>query len=140
MDRLTKDKRSWNMSRIPSKNTIPEKVVRSALFHHGLRFRINKKDLPGKPDIVLAKHKTVIFVNGCFWHGHQNCKKANYPKSNTDFWIKKIENNIKRDEKVAIELRNLGWKVYIVWECQTEDKDILNRIIYAIFSLDCERK
>lgn len=128
------------MSRIPSKNTIPEKTVRSALFRQGFRFRINKKGLPGKPDIVLAKYKTIIFVNGCFWHGHQNCKKAGYPKSNTDFWKNKIENNIKRDEKEVFELKKLGWRVYVIWECQTEEIEVLNKIINSIFSLDYERK
>lgn len=123
-DHLSSSHRSWNMSRIHSKNTKPEKIVRSMLFSMGFRFRINRKDLPGKPDIVLPRYKTVIFVHGCFWHRH-NCKDATMPKSNTDFWEKKFSANVERDKKVKYELAALGWKVITVWECELKDLEIL---------------
>jgi len=112
------------MSRIHSKNTKPEKIVRSMLFSMGFRFRINRKDLPGKPDVVLPKYKTVIFVHGCFWHRH-NCKDTTMPKSNTDFWEKKFSANVERDQRVKSELAALGWKVITVWECELKDLEIL---------------
>ncbi len=123
-DHLSPSHRSWNMSRIHSKNTKPEKIVRSMLFSMGFRFRINRKDLPGKPDIVLPRYKTVIFVHGCFWHRH-NCKDATMPKSNTDFWEKKFSANVERDQRVKSELAALGWKVITVWECELKDLEIL---------------
>ncbi|MES0491809.1 MAG: DNA mismatch endonuclease Vsr, partial [Leptospirales bacterium] len=95
-DLLSKEKRSWNMSRIQGKNTKPELIVRSYLHSLGYRFRIHRKDLPGKPDIVLTKYKLVIFVHGCYWHRHKNCKLAYTPKSNVDFWLKKFDENIVR--------------------------------------------
>jgi DNA mismatch endonuclease (patch repair protein) len=112
------------MSKVRSKNTKPEKIVRSMLFSMGFRFRINRKDLPGRPDIVLPRYKTVIFVHGCFWHRH-NCKDATMPKSNTDFWEKKFSANVERDKKVKSELVALGWKVITVWECELKDLEIL---------------
>jgi DNA mismatch endonuclease, patch repair protein len=121
MDRLTPEKRSWNMSRIRSKNTKPEKAVRSLLHKSGYRFRIHRKDLPGNPDIVLPKFKTVVFVHGCFWHRHENCKYAYTPKSRQEFWKKKFEVNIKRDLKNRNELECLGWKVVIIWECELKN-------------------
>ena len=113
MDKLTKEQRSINMSHIRGKNTSLEITVRKRLFADGFRYRINVPDLPGKPDIVLPKYRTVIFVNGCFWHRH-NCKRATIPKTNTDYWIKKFENNVKNDEKNYALLRNLGWHVIVV--------------------------
>ena len=123
-DHISPSHRSWNMSRIHSKNTKPEKIVRSMLFSMGFRFRINRKDLPGKPDIVLPRYKTVIFVHGCFWHRH-DCKSATMPKSNTDFWEKKFSANVERDQRVKSELAFLGWKVITVWECELKDLEIL---------------
>ena len=117
-DYLTKEQRSWNMSRIRSKDTKPELVVRSLLHRMGYRFRLHRKDLPGKPDIVLPKYKTVIFVHGCFWHGHKVCKRGNMPKSNRDYWVQKIQKNIDRDKKHRKELKKMGWKVLTIWECQ----------------------
>lgn len=117
MDVLTAEQRHYNMSRIRSGDTGPEKMVRSYLFRKGLRFRKNDRRLPGRPDIVLPKYRTVIFVNGCFWHGHQGCRYATVPQTNTRFWVSKIENNRKRDNRVAEELRNMGWNVITVWEC-----------------------
>ena len=118
MDIVTKEKRSWNMSRIHSKNTRPELEVRSLLHNAGFRFRLHDNALPGKPDIVLKKYKTVIFVHGCFWHRHPNCKYAYTPKSRLDFWRNKFTNNVERHKIVSRELRTLGWKVVVVWTCE----------------------
>jgi len=119
-DILTKEKRSWNMSRIRSKDTIPEKIVRSTLHQMGYRFRLHVKDLPGKPDIVLTKYKTVIFVHGCFWHRHPRCKYAYTPKSRIEFWNKKFKDNIKRFTTVEKELKELNWKIVVIWECEVK--------------------
>ncbi len=118
-DKLTKEHRSWNMSRIKGKDTSIEVLVRKALFRDGFRFRKNVKQLPGKPDIVLSKYKTVIFVHGCFWHGH-TCKEAHIPKSNSEFWLNKITRNVDNDKKHTEQLTSLGWHVITVWECQIE--------------------
>ena len=124
-DIFSTEKRSDVMSKIKSKNTKPEKIVRSLLFSMGYRFRLHVKDLPGKPDIVLPKYKTVILVNGCFWHGHENCKDSGIPKTNSDFWYDKISKNKERDKRVSNELEQAGWKVLVVWECQINDKEKL---------------
>lgn len=121
-DVLTPEQRHKCMSRIRNKNTKPEIIVRRYLFAHGFRFRINVKQLPGTPDIVLRKYRTVIFVNGCFWHGHEGCPYFVLPKSNTTFWKTKIENNQKRDIRKRIKLRSMGWHVIQVWECQLKPK------------------
>lgn len=120
MDILTKEKRSWNMSRIRSRDTSPEKRVRSYLHKAGYRFRLHVKKLPGSPDIVLPKHQTVIFVHGCFWHRHPKCKYAYKPKSRMEFWGKKFKQNIERDYVKEKKLRVIGWNVLIIWECQTK--------------------
>lgn len=117
----TKKQRSYNMSRIRSKNTKPELIVRSWLHKQGYRFRLHDKTLPGKPDIVLKKYKTVIFVNGCFWHGHKNCKYYVVPKTRTKWWLEKINGNIARDKKYQRELKKLGWKVINIWECRIQN-------------------
>lgn len=109
------------MKRIRGSNTKPEKLLRSALFKLGFRFRINKRDLPGKPDIVLSKYKTAIFVHGCFWHFHQECREGRIPSSNSKFWKQKLLRNIQRDELNQVQLTDWGWKVIIVWECELED-------------------
>jgi len=116
-DKLTKEHRSWNMSRIRSKDTKPEFVVRSMLHRAGFRFRIHDKKLPGTPDIVLPKYKAVIFVHGCFWHRHENCKDATTPSTRKEFWETKFAKNVKHDEEVRARLENLGWKSLIIWEC-----------------------
>jgi len=116
-DVFSKKKRSEVMSLIRSKNTKPELYVRSFLHKNGYRFRLHQNNLPGKPDIVLKKHKVVINVNGCFWHQH-NCGKSNIPKSNRKFWLNKFKNNKKRDRLNTLKLRKLGWKVYKIWECK----------------------
>lgn len=128
-DRITKEHRSWNMSRIRSGDTGPEKVVRSVLHGMGYRFRLHVKKLPGKPDIVLPKHKTIILVHGCFWHRHQNCKYAYTPKSRTEFWNKKFELNVNHDQKIRKALKELGWKLITVWSCQTIKKEVLQRYL-----------
>lgn len=108
------------MSRIRSKDTKPEKIIRSILHKLGFRFRINRKNFPGKPDIVLPKYKTVIFVHGCFWHHHAGCRIASNPKSNIDFWNKKFSNNIERDKKNQKALKEMGYRVVIIWECEVK--------------------
>lgn len=118
MDIWDKEKRSEVMSKIRSKNTKPELALRKALFARGFRFRVNDKRLPGKPDIVLPKYKTVIFVHGCFWHKHEACKYAYTPKTNTQFWIEKITSNVERDKINTEKLAATGWNVLIVWECE----------------------
>ena len=128
-DHLSKEKRSWNMSRIKSGNTKPEMIVRSWLHSQGYRFRlhgkVNKRDckkgvLPGKPDIVLAKYKTVIFVHGCFWHRHEGCKETTTPKTRTDWWLEKFSKTAERDKRNQKELKELGWKVITIWECEAQ--------------------
>jgi len=110
------------MSRIRGVDTKPEIIVRSILHRAGFRFRLHVKRLPGKPDIVLPKHRTVVFVNGCFWHRH-DCGRFRMPKSNTDYWKDKFDKNAARDKRNAASLRDLGWKVVIVWECETADAE-----------------
>jgi DNA mismatch endonuclease (patch repair protein) len=123
MDNKTKEQRNNNMSAVKNKNTKPEILVRKLLFSQGFRFRLNVKNLPGSPDIVLSKYKTVIFVNGCFWHGHLNCKKAKLPETNTDFWARKIEDTKIRDRKKRIQLKKPGWHCIVCWECDILHKD-----------------
>ncbi len=128
-DNITKERRSWNMSRISSKNSKPERQVRSVLHRMGYRFRLHVKELPGRPDLVLPKYRTVIFVHGCFWHRHENCKFAYNPKSRIDFWESKFKRNVERDTEVKKELQVLGWKVITIWECETVNNDILKQIL-----------
>lgn len=116
--------RSYNMSRISGKNTKPEELVRKYLFSKGFRYRKNDKRLPGKPDIVLPKYKTCVFVNGCFWHGHEGCRYFRWPEDNADFWKTKIMQNRERDEKKHKELLKMGWKVLVVWECELKKNSI----------------
>lgn len=111
------------MSKISGKDTKPEILVRKYLFSKGFRFRKNVKDLPGKPDILLSKYKTIIFINGCFWHGHENCKKSALPATNIAFWKGKISSNIIRDKKIYVELSNMGYKVLIIWQCELGIKE-----------------
>ncbi|WP_321288168.1 very short patch repair endonuclease [uncultured Sunxiuqinia sp.] len=110
--------RSYNMSRIKGKDTKPEMMVRKYLFAKGFRYRLHVKGLPGKPDIVLPKYKTVIFVNGCFWHGHKGCRYFTLPKTNTEWWLNKIKDTQHRDKEKEIALNTAGWRVIIVWECE----------------------
>ena len=124
MDVHDKETRSYNMSCIKGKGTKPEEIVRKYLFSQGFRYRKNDKRLPGTPDIVLPKYKTVIFVNGCFWHGHKGCKYFVWPKNNAEFWKKKIEDNISRDQKNIELLEAQGWSVIIIWECELKKVSI----------------
>jgi DNA mismatch endonuclease (patch repair protein) len=119
------EQRSRNMSAIKSKNTKPEIAVRKVLHSMGYRFRLHGKDLPGSPDIVLPKYKTVIFVHGCFWHRHENCKYASTPKTREEFWESKFKENVIRDESNQKKLSAIGWKIIIVWECEIKDKSLL---------------
>ena len=129
MDVFDKTKRSWIMARVKNKDTAPEITVRSIVHKLGFRFRKNRTDLPGRPDIVLPRHRKVIFVHGCFWHGHKNCKRAGRPASNKAFWRKKLDANIARDKKNAQTLRREGWKVMTIWQCQMRDENrLVNRI------------
>jgi DNA mismatch endonuclease (patch repair protein) len=120
----SKEVRSFNMSRIRSKNTKPELLVRKYLFSRGFRFRLHKKDLPGKPDIVLSKYKTVIFVHGCFWHGHYNCKYFVMPKTRMVWWLNKINTNKANDIKTINALKKDGWKIITIWECKLKSAKI----------------
>ena len=133
MDRISKEKRSWNMSRIKGKNTRPERIVRSMIHEMGFRFRLHSKELPGKPDIVLKKHKTVIFVHGCFWHRHRNCRKSTVPKTNTETWIAKFRENQKRDALNEKKISELGWRLIKIWECETENTNALRKRINECF-------
>lgn len=116
-DTMTPEQRHRCMAAIKGKDTKPEMIVRKYLFSRGLRFRIQARKLPGRPDIVLPKYKTVIFVDGCFWHGHEGCRYYRLPKSNVEFWREKIERNVARDARNEAELKAMGWRVIRVWEC-----------------------
>lgn len=118
------------MSRISSKHTKPEILVRKALYNLGFRYRLHNKKLHGKPDIVIKKLKIIIFVNGCFWHQHKGCKRQSIPKSNLGYWKNKLKSNVERQKKDIVSLRRLGWKVYLIWECETKKpKVLLNKVI-----------
>ncbi len=125
MDTVSPEKRSWVMSRVKGRNTEPERRVRSLLHRLGFRFRIQRKDLPGTPDVVLPKYKTVLFVHGCFWHRHAGCKRATTPANNAEYWQKKFARNLARDARVEQELKESGWRVIVVWECELRDMDAL---------------
>lgn len=135
MDVKSVESRSFNMSRIHGRDTKPEEVVRKFLFSHGFRYRKNDAKLPGKPDIVLPKYKTVVFVNGCFWHKHESCKYFVWPKNNAEFWHNKITSNIERDQRNYDKLKRYGWKVIIVWECELKPplaESTLNTLVSEI--------
>jgi len=131
-DRVSKETRSYNMSRIKGKDTKPEIIVRSYLFSRGLRFRKNDKRYPGSPDIVLPKYNTIVFVHGCFWHLHEGCKYATMPKSNVEFWKNKLHQNKERDERNQKELEEMGWNVITVWECELK-KDKLEHTLEELY-------
>lgn len=125
VDRLTPERRSWLMSRVAGKHTTPEMRVRRMAHSLGLRFRLHRKDLPGKPDLTFPKHRVVIFVHGCFWHRHAGCRKTSMPKSNVEFWHDKFAANTARDISSYTKLAGLGWRVLVVWECETKIEDVL---------------
>ncbi|MBX2950768.1 MAG: DNA mismatch endonuclease Vsr [Crocinitomicaceae bacterium] len=137
VDKVSKERRSEIMSSVRGKDTKPELIVRQFLFSEGFKYRLHDKKLPGKPDIKLTKYKTVIFINGCFWHGHTNCKIYVMPKTNKKFWQEKIDKNVARDEKNIAELKSLGWNVILLWECELKKtrrentfKDLIDKILY----------
>ncbi len=134
MDKVNPEKRSWVMSQVKGRDTGPEKVVRSLLHRMGYRFRIQRADLPGKPDIVLPRYHTVIFVHGCFWHRHADCKRATMPATNIDYWIRKFGRNIERDAQNKTALENGGWHVLVVWECELKDLTALQARLLDYFN------
>lgn len=129
MDTVSVKDRSRIMRAVRHENTTPEIKVRKMAHSLGYRFRLHRKDLPGSPDLVFPKHNLCIFVHGCFWHSHPQCKKATVPKSNMGYWRQKFEDNKQRDRRKARELQTLGWKVVIIWECQTRDTKKLRTIL-----------
>lgn len=132
MDRLSVNRRSWLMSRVRGENTTPELTVRKYLHALGFRYRLHSKELPGKPDIVLPKYRTVVFVHGCFWHRHRGCRYASMPKSNVKFWMEKFELNVARDKRNAAALRKAGWRSLTIWGCETKLNENLERLAERI--------
>jgi len=133
VDTVSKKQRSFNMSRIRSRDTAPEIFVRSLLHRLGFRFRKNVKALPGKPDIVLPKHRIAIFVHGCFWHQHPKCKRSTVPRTNMEYWIPKLRGNVDRDKQHKKKLEEIGWKTCIVWECEIKNPDRLKLRLLKLF-------
>lgn len=127
-DIYSREKRSELMSKVRSANTKPERLVRKALHAAGFRFRINRKDLPGKPDIVLPKYGTAVFVHGCFWHQHKNCPKSKLPVTNEEFWRVKLTGNTKRDKRNIRELKKLQWRVLVIWECEVKNGSYIAKL------------
>jgi DNA mismatch endonuclease (patch repair protein) len=132
MDIYSREKRSDIMARVKATDSTPELTVRRLLHGLGYRYRLHRNNLPGKPDIVLTKYKSVIFVHGCFWHHHKGCKKSKLPESNADFWRKKILDNVARDKRTIRELRKTGWKVLVLWECQVGSSKLKERFNYFL--------
>jgi len=132
MDSVSPEKRSRMMSGIKGKNTKPEIIVRKYLYSKGLRYRLHRKDLAGKPDIVLSKYRAAIFVNGCYWHRHEGCKLAYNPKSNVEFWQNKFKGNVDRDKRNQKLLMDQGWRVVIVWECEVRDRSFEKWVISRV--------
>jgi DNA mismatch endonuclease (patch repair protein) len=135
VDHISPERRSWLMSQVRSKNTSPEMRVRRVAHAMGLRFRLHSKDLPGRPDLVFPRHRTVLFVHGCFWHRHSGCLKASTPKTRPDYWNAKFDHNLKRDRRVASDLADLGWRVVTIWECESKSTDRLVEILKQAFDL-----
>lgn len=123
-DTLIPSQRSSLMARVKARDTLPERVVRSQLHRMGYRFRLQRKDLPGKPDIVLPKYRVAIFVHGCFWHSHEGCPRGKRPSTNIDFWNDKLDRNVERDQQVQEQLKDLAWTTHIVWECELKNRDL----------------
>ncbi|MGI6244070.1 MAG: very short patch repair endonuclease [Prevotella sp.] len=135
MDNKSKEDRSANMSSVHSKDTKPELLVRHYLWSRGFRYRVNSPRLPGHPDIVLRKYRACIFVNGCFWHGHEGCKYFKMPATNTDFWTRKITRNKERDREVSVKLSEMGWHTIVVWECELKGErreQTLTSLVYTL--------
>ena len=134
VDHISPERRSWLMSRVRGKNTTPEIRVRKFAHSKGLRFRLHRKDLPGKPDLVFPKHRVALFVHGCFWHRHHGCSKASVPRSNTAYWLEKFAQNIERDTRTHAALSALGWRTFVIWECETKNNAILEDRIAEVTS------
>ena len=139
VDRLTPERRSWLMSRVKGKNTTPELRVRRAAHALGLRFRLHRSDLPGTPDLVFPKWHIAVFVHGCFWHRHKGCTKASTPKSRSDYWTKKFQQNTQRDRRNSRHLRRAGWSVLTIWECETKQASKLTDKLIKLFDLEQRR-
>lgn len=137
-DRLTPEHRSWLMSKVKSKNTLPELRVRKAAHALGLRFRLHRSDLPGSPDLIFPKHRVAVFVHGCFWHRHPGCPRASMPSTEVGKWQAKFKRNQERDAQNISQLSMLGWRPEIIWECETRSKENLARRLKIIFS--CEKR
>ena len=138
MDKLSTQQRHANMSAIHGKDTKPEIIVRKWLWRHGFRYRLNHPRLPGHPDIVMRKYRTCIFVNGCFWHGHEGCKYYTVPKTNTEFWVNKVKRNQERDHRVYMELAGMGWHYITIWECELKPQkreSTLQSLAYTLNSI-----
>lgn len=135
-DKLTKEQRHRNMAAIHGKDTKPEMIVRKFLFSRGFRYRLNHPRLPGHPDLVLRKYRTVIFVNGCFWHGHENCRYFRLPKTNIEFWKNKIQRNKERDKKEQCQLAEMGWHCITIWECQLKPRIRIQTLESLEFTLN----
>lgn len=152
-DSLSPARRSWNMSQIRSKDTKPEVAVRSILHRNGFRFRLHSRVLPGRPDIVLRRFRSVVFVHGCFWHRHKGCSNSTLPSTNRSAWRKKFEQNVDRDRRNITALRELGWRVFVVWECEVpggrsasrmlkeltelQEAESLSRRLFNVTNCDC---
>jgi DNA mismatch endonuclease, patch repair protein len=134
VDRLTPERRSWLMSRVRGKNTNPEMRVRRVAHALGLRFRLHRRDLPGKPDLVFPKHRVALFVHGCFWHRHPGCRKATDPKSREEYWQAKFSDNVERDARVVEKLEKLGWRVGTIWECESKSEDVIAAQLSALIN------
>ncbi|RYG87552.1 MAG: DNA mismatch endonuclease Vsr [Alphaproteobacteria bacterium] len=137
VDRLTPERRSWLMSRVKSKNTSPEMRARRLAHAIGLRFRLHRRELPGKPDLIFPRYRVALFVHGCFWHRHPGCTKASTPKSRTPFWETKFQRNVERDKENEAQLTALGWRVLVIWECETKsDGHVLAVLSQVVKELD----
>lgn len=134
-DIMTPEQRSRCMAAVKSNDTKPEMIVRRYLHSLGFRYGLHNKKLPGSPDIILRRFKTVIFINGCFWHGHENCNNYRMPKSNVDFWQSKINRNRARDERNLNDLQKLGWRVIVIWECQLKTKELREQTFHEILNI-----
>ena len=138
VDRISEERRSWNMSRIRSKNTQPEMIVRKMLHKNGIRYRLHVKDLPGKPDLSNKKKKFAVFVNGCFWHRHKGCKDFVVPKTRTEWWIEKINKNVERDKNNIKKLKNRKWKIFVVWECELKTEKMEHTLFNLYEKITCQ--
>ena len=136
MDHLTPERRSWLMSRVKSKDSLAEMRVRKLAHYLGLRYRLHRRDLPGTPDLVFPKHQIALFVHGCFWHRHLGCPKSTTPKSQVRYWEKKFKGNVERDRQAVRDLESMGWRVTIIWECETRVEETIQHRLREAFGRD----